>query len=85
MKSSGCEKRIVHLSPMKLWKLMGPLEVSASKLGASEPRRRLTDSQYSSIEFGSILNSRGSTVSHFDQIEKIERRRKLSREEDRFK
>lgn len=32
---------MVHLSPMKSWKLMGPLVVSASKLGAVDPRRRL--------------------------------------------
>ena len=47
VKSSGWEKRMAHLSPMKSWKLMGPLEVSESKLGATEPRRRLVGEEVS--------------------------------------
>jgi hypothetical protein len=31
------------LSPMNSWKLIGPVVVSASKLGAVLPRRRLED------------------------------------------
>ncbi len=41
VKSSGCEKRTTHLSPTNSWKSIGPLVVSAWKLGAVEPRRRL--------------------------------------------
>ena len=34
VKSSGWEKSTTQLSPMNLWKLMGPWVVSASKSGA---------------------------------------------------
>src|SRR6266850_3240079 len=39
VKSLGCENRIAHLSPIHLWKSMGPSVVCAWKLGASSPIR----------------------------------------------
>ena len=32
---------MTHLSPMNSWKSIGPLVVSALKLGAIDPKRRL--------------------------------------------
>jgi hypothetical protein len=43
VKSAGCEKRIVQLSPINSWKSISPWVVRALKLGAMEPRRRLKD------------------------------------------
>src|SRR5438034_6304637 len=39
VKSLGCENRIAHLSPIHLWKSIGPSVVCAWKLGASSPIR----------------------------------------------
>src|SRR4030081_1800536 len=39
VKSLGCENRIAHLSPIHLWKSMGPSVVCAWELGASSPIR----------------------------------------------
>lgn len=44
VKSAGCENRMAHLSPIHSWKSISPWVVRALKLGAVEPRRRLTDS-----------------------------------------
>jgi hypothetical protein len=46
---TGWEKRMAQLSPMKLWNEMGPFEVSASKSGAVEPRRRLWECERMSV------------------------------------
>src|SRR5438477_9906271 len=39
VKSLGCENRIAHLSPIHLWKSIGPSVVCDWKLGASWARR----------------------------------------------
>src|SRR6266850_6188113 len=39
VKSLGWENRIAHLSPIHLWKSIGPSVVCAWKLGASSPIR----------------------------------------------
>lgn len=43
VKSSGWEKKTTQLSPMYSCRSIGPLVVSALKLGATVPRRRLDD------------------------------------------
>src|SRR6202007_2568139 len=39
VKSFGCENRTAHESPIQSWKLIRPSVVSASKSGASAPKR----------------------------------------------
>ena len=41
LKSFGCEKRMAHLSPIHWWKSILPSVVSAWKLGAVSPMRKL--------------------------------------------
>jgi hypothetical protein len=39
----GCENKMAQPSPIHSWKLMGPCEVSAVKLGASSFMRKIKD------------------------------------------
>lgn len=72
---------MVHLSPMKLWKLMGPLEVSASKSGAVEPRRRLIAVSIWESEYrAQYWDLRRSAFSHcVDEKEIIGKKKELRR------
>lgn len=43
VKSSGCENNTAHESPKYSWNEIGPLEVSAVKSGAVDPKRKVED------------------------------------------